>query len=188
MNGLSIGIDYSTYAASLVSLPIDGPIGAVRRRVVKFRPASRSGNDEMVATLAVVRNEIISGLAGLTTDLSTAVVWIERGYGASRRSDWAMGAYFAAIYAACSSLPLGGLNPLDAREWKQIVTLSAGIGLVKDGTRGNANAPKEVANEACRGLLALGEVDAADWSADDLDAFGIAYAGRDLNRSALVTV
>lgn len=185
MSGLVVGIDYSTYEASLVALPLDGSIGAVRRRTAKFRPAKWSGDDHMIAALANVHLAILTALAGLTNDFSTAVVWIERGQGASRRSDWSMGAYFAAIYATCAALPLGGLNPLDAREWKRIVTQTAGIGLVQDGTRGNANAPKEVANAACRGLLQLGEVDSADWTPDDLDAFGVAFAGRDLNRSAL---
>lgn len=140
----------------------------------------------MIAALANVQRALVGALGELSRDLSATVVWIERGQGASRRSDWCMGAYFAAIYAACAGLPLGGLNPLDAREWKRIVTATAGIGMVKDGTRGNANAPKAVANEACRGLLALGEVDPADWSSDDLDAFGVAFAGRDLNRAAIL--
>lgn len=190
MTASVVGVDFSTYEASLVGLPLDGAIGAVRRVRVKFRPASRSGDDEMIAALAAVASAIRDGILNLGVGTfyqprDEAVAWIERGYGASRRSDWSLGAYFGAIHAACSSFGLAGVNPVGAGEWKKIVTEAAGVGLVKDGTRGNPNAKKEVANEACRALLSLGEVDATDWSPDDLDAFGVSYAGRVLNRAAV---
>lgn len=195
MSGLIVGLDYDSYKATLVALPLDGSISKVRKETAQFRPKSRSGDDEAIAALANVHSEMLTALLNLRVRVCASgdqyqgeqtAVWVERGFGMSRRADFILGAYFGAIVAALVDLRVVW-NPMDLREWKQIVTLTAGIGLVKDGTRGNGNAKKEVANEACRALLALGEIDASEWTPDELDAFGISFAGRDLNRKALVT-
>lgn len=136
------------------------------------------------ALYEVAPYEIVEGARGMTLAQvpERHVFFIERGYGQSRRSDWMLGAFFAAIYiAACE---FGPVNPMDLREWKQAVTKVAGIGLTAKGD-GNGNAKKEVANEATRALLALVEVDGTAWTPDELDAYGIAWTGRRLNARAV---
>jgi hypothetical protein len=184
--GTVVGIDYDSYKATLCALPLDGSIGDARIAVARFRPASRSGEDAAINGLREVEDSIVCALAELTTTLSTTVVWIERGFGMSRRADFILGAYFGAIFSACWNLAPASpvVNPIEAREWKRIVTAHAGIGLTKKSA-GNPNAKKEIANEACRALLTLGEIDGSEWTPDELDSFGVAFAGRALNREAL---
>lgn len=187
-----VGVDYSSYEAALVALPLDGSIAKVQKATATFRPARASGEDAALEALGEVRPRMLDALIRLGVvlyDQSTepSVIWIERGFGASRRADFILGAFFGAIFAACRDFGLI-VNPLEAREWKREITAAAGIGMVKDGTRGNPNAKKEIANEACRGLLVLGEVDGADWTPDELDAFGVCWTGRQLNERALAAL
>jgi hypothetical protein len=111
-------------------------------------------------------------------------VWfLERGFGASRRSDFIMGAFTGAVFVSLSSMPADAVNLMEAREWKSAVTEVSGIGRTKDG-RGNGNAKKEIANEAVKALLLLEGIETVDWTPDQLDAAGIAFAGRRLNARA----
>lgn len=188
-----VGIDYDSYKATLVALPLEGSIARVRTSVVTFRKASQSGEAAALVALASVRAGILheltegGGVCDFTLgaeldDIRPDVVWIERGFGMSRRADFILGAYFGAIYSATAGeCPT---NAMEAREWKRTVTAVSGIGRTVKGA-GNPNAKKEIANEACRALLELAEVDGSDWTPDALDAFGVAYTARKLNREAL---
>lgn len=182
-----VGVDYSSYEATVVAMYLDRSIGCARSAVASFRPASHSGEDAAIAALAQVRPAMAGALAfvGVSSadDIAESVIWIERGFGMSRRADFILGAYFAAIYAACHDFGLI-VNPMEAREWKRTVTAVSGIGRTAKGA-GNPNAKKEIANEACRAILELAEVDGSDWTPDALDAFGVAYTARKLNREAL---
>lgn len=182
-----VGVDYDTYKATFCAVPLDGSIRKATVATAHFRPASRSGEDAMLTALHEVGQGVLYGLKEsgcmIGEESPVDVVWIERGFGMSRRADFALGCYFGAIYAACANLGVI-VNSLEAREWKRTVTKAAGIGLTKKGD-GNANAPKDVANEACRALLALGEVDGTSWTPDELDAFGVAFTGRRLNLEAV---
>lgn len=182
-----LGVDYDTHKATLCALEFDG--GQPRMQVARFRKDSATGEDSSIKALGVVGPTILNALdlfglgvidAGSVTVGSVA--WLERGYGSSRQSDWVMGAFFGAIYAALE--PVMFVNPLDLREWKRLVTKETGIGLTVKG-EGNGNAKKPVANEATRALLTDAGVDSTDWTADALDAYAVAWAGRRLNERAL---
>lgn len=178
-----LGVDYSSYEAVLCALPFEG--GKPRLAVARFRPASRSGDDHAIAALGQVSAGIAAAIADLCLPQGEeTVAWVERGYGTSRRADWILGAYFSAIFVDLRRSLGDAVNPIDLREWKKIVTGQSGIGLTVKGA-GNGNAKKEVANEACRALLSLVEVDGSTWTPDELDAFGIAWAGRALNKMAV---
>jgi hypothetical protein len=169
-----VGVDYDTFKATLCALPferLDPPILLQAR----WRPNSKGG--DALEHLGAVPEALGIVLPCLPDE--PHVYFVERGFGMSRRSDFLLGAFLGAILA---ELRRGAsANMVDLREWKSEVTERAGVGLTAKG-RGNGNAKKEIANEACRVLLAtLWGFDAGVWTPDELDAFGIAYLGRKLN-------
>lgn len=186
-----IGVDYSTYEAVLCGIPFSG--GKPKIVHARFRPARACGDAAAIAALTEVAPSIraamaefavlVEGAGGMTAAFAQEphVFFVERGFGMSRKSDWALGAFFAAVYVAVGEY--GPANAMDLREWKSEVTRAAGIGVTARGT-GNGNAKKEVANEAARALLGLVEVDGTGWTADELDAYGLAFTGRRLNARA----
>lgn len=182
-----VGIDYDTYKATICILDFDA-VAVPRFAQARFRPASRSGEEAAIRSLPGVFGAMNGAAAelGLAAAGEPHVYFVERGYGTSRRADWILGAYFAAIWTSLSrvALPADGLNPLDLREWKRHVTADSGIGLTVKGA-GNGNAKKELANAASAELLAriLGGA-RSGLDADHLDAFAIAYTGRKLNAKA----
>ena len=106
-------------------------------------------------------------------------IHVERGRGMFRSADFELGAiYGATIIAARRVHPNAYLGTVTVQEWKKAVTAAVGITTGK-GVPGNANATKEIANEACRKLLQVDGVTSEQaWalSADELDAFGIVYS------------
>lgn len=187
-----VGCDYDSFKATFCALQF--VTQAPRIAVAQYRLPKQTGPDAAIRALDAVEDAVLRALGELGASEEESVVWIERGYGQSRRADWILGAHFGAIWAAAAQVCL--VNPLDLREWKQAVTYSAGIGLTKKGT-GNGNAKKEVANEATLALLReyarLAYGDRADaeppfgiaWTADMLDAYAVAWTGRRLNEKAL---
>jgi hypothetical protein len=182
-----VGVDFDSFKATLCVLPFAG--GAPLFAEARWRWDSDRG--EALTYLGRVHDDLLHALdeLGRASERFRSemhLCFVERGFGASRRSDFILGAYLGAIYATLA----GGweypyvVNLLDAREWKREVTAASGIGQTKAG-KGNPNAKKDVANEACRALLLLDEIDATDWTADMLDAWGIAYTGRRLNQHAI---
>ena len=162
-------VDIDSHKASLCAVPFDGgrPILAEAR----WRPNNKTG--EALAYLDRIPDgltEATDALAAASPDRFAAEpnVWfLERGFGASRRSDFIMGAFTGAIFVALhTSYPNDRVNLIQP----------AAQGLI---------GKKEAANEACRALLLLDEVDGSDWGPDALDSFGIAFAGRRLNAAAI---
>jgi hypothetical protein len=180
---LVVGIDYDSYKATLCAINLEGR-WRPRFAEARFRKDRQSGDDEAILAVGQVGARTLGSIADLSADLSSTVVWIERGYGHSRRADWILGAFFGSIYATCAAMPIAAVNPMNAAEWKRLVTSRSGIGVTKKGT-GNGNAKKEIANEATRALLILEEIDGAEWTPDQLDAFAVALTGRVLNREAV---
>lgn len=189
-----IGCDYDSHKATFCALQFvtQAPLIAV----AEYRLAKETGPDAAIRSLDRVEDAVLVALAELRASEEQSVVWIERGYGQSRRADWILGAYFGAIWAAVAQVCL--VNPLDLREWKRAVTKAAGIGLTKKG-EGNGNAPKPLANEATLALLHEYALIAGDgsgrsssaapfgiaWTPDMLDAYAVAWTGRKLNEGAL---
>lgn len=181
-----VGVDYDTFKATLVALPFAGDTPAPVVAEARWRTASQGGDAldylfRIHASLEVAKAEIAKRAPSFRDEPS--VYFIERGFGMSRRSDFLLGAFLGAIYADLYRTTRDAVNLMDLREWKAVVTFAAGIGLTANG-RGNGNAKKVVANEACRALLARIGVDASSWSPDQLDAYGVALTGRDLNARA----
>lgn len=178
-----IGVDYSSYEAVLCGLPF--PIPALSDQpeleVIRFRPASKSGDDAAIAALKTVDAAIRSSELLRQAD----VVWVERGFGASRRADFILGAYFGAILSATSSwLTEASVNPLEAQEWKREISASCGV-TTKGGRPGNGQLKKEVAHEYVRQVAARCRHNLDEFGPDALDAYAISWTGRELNRRAL---
>lgn len=180
-----VGIDVDSFKATLCAVPFDG--GTPILVYARWRQDRETG--EALSHLGKVASTIRrarSMLQEASPDrfaVEPSVWFIERGFGMSRGSDYILGAFTGAIMATICADTTDPVNLMDLREWKADVTATAGIGLTAKG-RGNGNAKKEVANEACRALLALTEIDASDWTPDQLDSWGIAFAGRRLNARA----
>lgn len=181
-----VGIDLDSYKAWICAVPFDGgvPIFAEAR----WREDGKSG--DALANIGKVPGAMrrarvnLENLSPERFAVEPHVWFVERGFGMSRRADFILGAFTGAIMAILAADTTDPVNLIDLREWKSEVTEVAGIGLTAKG-RGNGNAKKEVANEACRALLALLELDPSRLSPDQLDAYGIAFAGRRLNARAV---
>lgn len=186
---LTLGIDFDSYALHVCGLPDDGG-----PPVVQSEPIRKRGDDEhrammtVAQALAVATNKIgmqipvmsvIGGGGTVVAQPRVAIssVWIERGYGASRRADFVLGAIYGATFIAVAHvLPGVPARPMQARDWKRDLTGEMGI-TTKTGGRGNGNVKKEVANACARELwerewpLAIIPTDP-----NQLDAFSIAWA------------
>lgn len=125
-------------------------------------------------------------LQGIPSGLSSAVarmgvvideVYIERGRGANRKGEYELGAVYGATVVALRRLLANvHIESVTTAEWKKAVTAAVGIE-TKAGVPGNGNAPKPVANEACRALLERrGFMPPIALSADELDAFGVVWS------------
>jgi hypothetical protein len=104
--------------------------------------------------------------------------YVERGWGANRNADYQLGAIFGATMVALPRCRPGiHVDVMTTHEWKRAVTAAVGI-VTKGGRPGNANAPKETANSACRIILMEAGEDAERvnrLTPDELDSFGIAW-------------
>lgn len=172
---LTLGIDIDSYALHVCGLPDDGGPPVTAHATLR-----RKGDDEHRAiqqVAAALGNAARDIRALLDGDVKCRDVWIERGFGASRRADFVLGAIFGATIVACGHiLPGAAARPMLAADWKREVTGTVGI-TTKTGGRGNGNVTKPVANDAClriwreRWPLSIVPTDP-----NLLDAFGVAYA------------
>lgn len=171
-----VGIDISSYDAVLVGLPYprralaDQPVV----ETVVFRPRSRPGEDEAFAAMKTVRSALLQSKLFHEAD----VFWVERGFGASRKADFLLGAFFGLILAACAGAAT--TNPMEAREWKREISASCGV-TTKAGKAGNANLTKDAAHVYVRQVATKLGHDVAGFNGDQLDAYAIAVVGRWLN-------
>lgn len=185
-----LGVDVDSFKATICAVPFDG--GTPILVQARFRPDSKTGDSLMylVKVPAAIRSaRALLAEASPHRFAAEPNVWfVERGFGASRHSDFIVGAFTGAIMAALAGQSDDDIvNLMLAGEWKRDVTFMSGIGRTAKGA-GNGNAKKDVANAACRELLeTLLEVDSTDWTPDQLDAFGIAFCGRRLNARAAAT-
>jgi Holliday junction resolvasome RuvABC endonuclease subunit len=181
-----VGVDVDSFKATLCAVPFDG--GTPILVQARFRPDSKTGDAlaYLVKVPAAMRSarELLAEASPHRFAVEPNVWFVERGFGASRHSDFIVGAFTGAIMASLAGITDDPVNLMLAGEWKRDVTGASGIGLTTKGV-GNGNAKKEVANAACRELLeTFLEVDSTDWTPDQLDAFGIAFCGRRLNARA----
>lgn len=178
-----VGIDYDSYKAVLCGLPFPIPALSDQPTVetIVFRPASRSGDDAAIAALKTVNEQLRQ------SDLVKAadVLWLERGFGNSRRADFILGAFFGAVLSTlveyCTE---ASVNPLDIQEWKREISAACGV-TTKAGGRGNGQLKKELAHQYVRQVALRCRHNIDGFGPDALDAYAIAYTGRLLNQRAL---
>jgi hypothetical protein len=166
------GIDYDTFGVYVCGIPFDFDDVATRDDAafywIPLRLKRESGEASLWRALAD---------ADLSAELpnfdSTDLVWIERGFGMSRRADFALGAVMGAIITAAARTP-ATISVIDLREWKREVMDNA-----KEAKGGNV--AKDVVQRYLheRYPLTIGR------DPNLVDAFGIALGGLRLNARAL---
>jgi hypothetical protein len=171
---LIVGVDFDTYKATMVGLPLLGEGGPVVETVV-FR--HKSGDDHAYRGLARVRSLLLASELVHQGD----VFFIERGWGAQRKADYLMGAYFGVIYSFLSSF--GFANVITAQEWKKAIS-AAGGARTRDGGKGRGNLTKLEAHVFVDMVAEGYGHDLSGWGADAIDAYAIATTGKWLNTAA----
>ena len=131
-------------------------------------------------------HSLFDAIQGVAPSLSLAIdrlgavpdeVYIERGRGQHRKGEYELGAIYGATAVAVRRIiPNAHVETVPLSDWKRAVTAAIGITTMK-GVPGNGNAPKAVANEACRTILSRdGFEEPGRLSPDELDAFGIVWS------------
>ena len=169
-----LGIDYDTYKATLVALDVRPPV--IASETIRYRRAVASGETFMMEALG----EVVEALRESPLLPVADAIALERGWGASRRSDWQMGAFYGALLAAIKlRYPAKPVEYVKAAEWKREVTGKAGM---RDG-KGNGNVKKETAH-ACLAEIAplihpeLTPIEVLALDSDERDALAIAWTYR----------
>lgn len=153
------GVDYDSFGVYVVALP-HHESDVVFSWEVEFRKPNEARADRAFDTALRIPHM----LPQLTR---VDVAFIERGTGASRRSDFLLGRV-QGLVAATLAMQGIAVNEMPAGEWKKALT-------------GNGNAPKPAAHEA---LARLGFL--LPENENSRDALAIAWTGRELNRAAVV--
>lgn len=168
-----VGIDFSSYEASLCLLPPDDYV-EIRRAV--FRPAKDSGAAGEFRAITGAGLAVRLALGARLHDHPETTFVIERGFGSSRRADFTMGAFFGTIVATLAQhYPHARVETMTAARWKRATSAARGV-MTKDGKhRGNGGLKKEEAHVHVRAIAAGMGLDTRGWSGDDLDAFAIAW-------------
>lgn len=183
-----LGVDIDSYAIHVCAVPTDGGVPAVVSSALRKR-----GDDEHKAITAVASalgravvdiralrpQAVMVGGGGTMVAIQQediGGVWVERGYGSSRRADFILGCiYGAVIVAAGHVLPGVAVRQMAVSTWKRSVTGACGI-RTQAGMLGNGNVKKEVANQCCRQMWeAAWPLAIIPSDPNQLDAFGIAY-------------
>jgi hypothetical protein len=168
-----VGVDIDTWKLTLCALAPRGPVwetATLRRRQ----------GERLLDAIQATQAELPLAVAALEerTGERPAEFYVERGRGQHRNADFDLGAiYGATIVALARACPGAHVSTMAVPEWKKLVTAAVGLA-TKRGEPGLGNVAKAVANDACRRLLRLDVLAPEALSADELDAFGIAYAAR----------
>jgi hypothetical protein len=171
-----VGCDFDTYKVTFVGLPHEKD-GWPTMETVLFRKPGQSGDDAAIEALKTARVMLLqSGLYH-----KADVFFVERGFGASRRSDYLMGAFFGVIMSTCSQA--APTNVMHGGEWKKAISADCGV-MTKGGSPGNATLKKEQAHVYVREVAAKLGHDLTGYGPDALDAYAMAVVGRWLNESA----
>lgn len=171
-----VGVDFSTYDACLVGLPLepaDGEQPIVE--TVVFRKKHRSGDDAAIEALKNVRTMLLSSQLLWRAKMA----FVERGFGASRRADFIMGAFFGVILTTLST-NVPAANVMTGAEWKREVSAACGV-RTKTGRKGNGNLSKEEAHGYVHEVAYNYGHDIIGYGPDALDAYAISLVGRWLN-------
>jgi len=187
---MTLGIDPGSY---FLTLCVVGERD-VTLETLPLRKKTKTGPaGEMLAITAiptVLRDSVI-----LTT-IEPEVAWVEHGFGASRQSDFILGAVFGATVATLSNRGLR-VEQIHPSVWKKEVTAECGM-KTKAGEPGVGSVKKDVANACarkiairfnCRRIISGVYDETVTWAhltPDELDAFSVAWtAGRHAERGTV---
>jgi len=175
-----VGCDFSSYDAVLVGLPFPRPALTDQpvAETIAFRPRHKSKPDDALDAMKRARTQLLQSRLFYQAD----AFWVEHGFGASRKADFLMGAFFGIIVSACSAA--APTNEILAGEWKREITGSCGV-VTKTGNRGNFSIKKEEAHIYVRQVALTAGHDLDGYGPDMLDAYAIATVGRWWNEKAL---
>lgn len=107
--------------------------------------------------------------------------FIERGWGASRKADYMMGAFFGTTFSALAVK--APTNVMNAQEWKKKISAACGV-KTRDGSPGRGDLSKEDAHVYVQEVARAQGHDLRGYGPDALDAYAIALSGRWLNLAA----
>ena len=176
MTTVPVGVDIDTWKVTLCALHPAGPAW----QTAPLRRAGQSLLDAIRQTAFAL--PLACNRLDLRDDRIRVEFHVERGRGQHRKADFDLGAiYGAVIVALARACPNSHIASMDIPEWKRAVTAAVGL-TTKRGAPGLGNVSKDVANDACRRLLADVYPLYAELGPDALDAFGVAYAAE--NRAA----
>jgi hypothetical protein len=177
---LTLGIDFDSYGLHVCALPDDGgPPVVVTAKLRKKGDGEHQAIQAVGAALANAVERVRVLHDGRFTPPNVGEAWIERGFGASRRADFVLGAIYGATIAASTSvLPGTAMRPLLAADWKRDITGECGI-TTKTGGRGNGNVKKEIANQCATQIWSdTWPLSIVPTDPNHLDAFSVAWAGQ----------
>lgn len=174
-----LGIDIDTRKLTLCAYSED----AVTWATGELR-TGRAGQQYLDAAMGTIL-ALAEALETLDPTRLLDEAYIERGWGANRVADFQLGVVFGATAIALRRMrPNLHVGVMTTHEWKRSVTAAIGV-TTKRGQPGNANAPKEQANSACK-IILMEAGEPADrvnaLTPDQLDAYGIAWTAWQRNR------
>lgn len=150
------GIDFDTYKVTVAGIRYGDPVTMF---TIRLRKDSESG--EMRGLLALREMEpLLVAHDDFWKECDT--IFVERAFGGSRRSDFALGAVFGGLMTILPAICDAEVNPLTLAEWRREIGLPG-------------NAPKAMVLPRLR-ELGYGP----NLSGDEADALAIAHAGRSL--------
>jgi hypothetical protein len=165
-----IGIDYDSFKATVCRLEFESDRFDILE--LRWRKQSDTQGDASWRALRRVRETIADYRLWYQWDMvDDPPVWIERGYGPSRKSDSLLGQFLGAIVASWPVYNPEMISEIHVKEWRAVLT--------KEAT-GKSNGG--IAKENVPAVLSSLGFDVSDLTLDATDALGIAWAGRHLNR------
>lgn len=187
---LTLGLDFDSYGLHVCALPSDGgPPVVVTSKLRKKGDDEHRAIQTVGSALANAVEELrrlllytpVAGGGGTTVAQGTPKIeeaWIERGFGASRKADFVLGAIYGATIAVSTSvLPGVAVRPILLSTWKREVTAECGM-FTKAGAPGNSMVKKPIANACASQIWSdTWPLSIVPTDPNHLDAFSVAFAG-----------
>lgn len=168
-----VGIDYDSFKATVCKLEFE--VDRFDILELRWRKQSDTKEDASWRALRRVGEIVRENWRWFQGDMvDDPPVWIERGYGPFRGSDFLLGQFSGAIIASWPVDDPGVISEIHVKEWRSVLTEAA------TGKRAGGIKKEDVPAV----LSGLG-FDVSDLTLDATDSLGIAWAGRHLNRQQI---